>query len=54
VNVYKSTRRDSKINRRKNGHQVDNTSIFVIEEQKKKRAKQIQQERLEKEQSKEI
>ena len=49
MNIYKSMRRDTKINKRKNGHQVDNRNIFIIEGEKRKRAEAIQRKREEKE-----
>lgn len=50
-NIDKAFRRDSKINRRKNGHQVDNRNIFILEEEKKKRKEEWDKRRKEKEAS---
>ena len=51
--ISKAISRDRKINRRKNGHQIDNRGIFVIEETKRERARKIKQQREEKESLKE-
>ena len=45
MNLTKAIQRDREINKRKNGHRVDNRSIFLLEEQKKKKAEQIRKER---------
>lgn len=49
MKIDKATRRDSKIDRRKNGMRIDNRSIFTIQEVEKKRSQQIKKEREEKE-----
>jgi hypothetical protein len=36
--LSKALKRDRKINRKRSGHQVDNKGIFLLEEQKYKRA----------------
>jgi hypothetical protein len=38
MKISKATQRDSKRSKRKNGMQVDNKGIFLLEEQKVKRA----------------
>jgi hypothetical protein len=48
LNINKALRRENKISRRKNGHQVDNRNIFILEEEKVKRKREIEQKRLEK------
>lgn len=47
--LERSLRREKQIQRRKNGHQVDNKGIFLLEEQKVKRKQEIQRLRKEKE-----
>lgn len=49
MKIHKALKRDKKIQRRKSGHTMDNRSIFLLEEEKKKRALQIRKEREEKE-----
>ena len=45
MNISKAIKRDREINRRKSGHRVDNRNIFLLEEEKKKKAEQIKKER---------
>lgn len=45
MNLKKALRRDNEIEKRKNGHKVDNKNIFLLEEIKKKKAEQIKKER---------
>ncbi len=47
--IDKASRRDSKINKRRSGHQVDNRNIFILEEQKKKRSEAWKRKRKDKE-----
>jgi hypothetical protein len=49
LDISKCNRRDGKLNRRKDGMRISGKSIFVLEEQKKKKAEKIKQERLQKE-----
>jgi hypothetical protein len=50
-NLRKSHNRDRKIEQRRYGHQVDNRSIFVIQELEREKAIRIKREREEKERS---
>jgi hypothetical protein len=49
MKINKATRRDNKINKRKNGMQVDNKSIFTITDAQKKRDLEIKNKRKAKE-----
>lgn len=43
--IDKALRRDSKINKRKYGHQVDGRSIFILQEIAQKKAEKIKAQR---------
>jgi hypothetical protein len=45
MNISKAQNRDRKQTKRTRGMQVDNRNIFILEEEKRKRALRIQQER---------
>lgn len=45
LNINKINKRDSKINKRKNGMRISGRSIFTLEEVKKKKAEKIKKER---------
>ena len=45
MNIHKVNRRDRKLNRRKNGHQVDGRSVFLIQEIQRKRSLEIRKGR---------
>lgn len=45
VNIQKALKRDRKINQRRSGMRITNRSIFILEEEKKKRAEEIKKER---------
>jgi hypothetical protein len=47
-NLKKSLRRDREIDRRKNGHQVDGRSLFIIKEIQRKRSEEIKRNRIQK------
>jgi len=49
MKLQKAVKRDRKINRRQNGHLEDGRSVFTIQEEQRKRADKIKQERAEKE-----
>jgi hypothetical protein len=49
MNLNKASKRDRKINKRRGGQLEDSRSVFVIEQEQKKRAKKIKQERKQKE-----
>lgn len=50
MKVSKAMRRDRKFKKRKYGMKIDNKNIFLLEEEKRKKALQIKQERILKEQ----
>ena len=47
--IDKALRREKKINKRKNGHQEDGRSVFLLEEIKNKKARKAHDERLKRE-----
>jgi hypothetical protein len=49
MNIQKASKRDNKIQKRKNGHREDGRSVFTIKRLQKERALQIEQERKRKE-----
>lgn len=49
MKLSKAIRRDAEIQRRRTGHVVDNKGIFLQQEEQRKRAEKIKQERKQKE-----
>lgn len=50
MKLSKALRRDEERNKRKYGHRTDNRNVFLIQEEKIKRAEEIKKKRLAKEQ----
>lgn len=49
MNLHKASKRDNKINKRKNGHREDGRSVFTIKRIQKEKALRIEKERKRKE-----
>jgi hypothetical protein len=49
VKLTKASKRDNKINRRRNGHREDGRSVFTIKKIQRERALRIEQDRKRKE-----